>query len=58
MQIIRHKDINDIWINDQQIDKKKILKLLIHPSPLNNLVSPEYFQQLLLELCGSQDKVW
>ena len=31
------------------------MRLLIHPSPLNNLASLEYFQQLVSEHCGSQD---
>jgi hypothetical protein len=34
----------------------KVFELLIHPSPLSNLVSLEYFQQLVSEHCGSQDK--
>ena len=33
------------------------LRLLIHPSPLSNLASLDYFQPLVSELCGSQAKV-
>ena len=32
--------------------------LLIDPSPLSNLLYLEYFQQLVSEHFGSQDKVW